>query len=72
MKQHYFIVGTDTEIGKTFCAAALLHKAKSQGLSTLGLKPVAAGSEKNTDRSELPELVNEDALSLIDQSTIKL
>ena len=41
----YFITGTDTEIGKTFVTAALLRAFGEQGLSTLGMKPVAAGAE---------------------------
>lgn len=55
MKAHFFITGTDTDAGKTIVASALLAKARKQGLSTLGLKPIAAGSEiiegveKNSD-----------------------
>jgi dethiobiotin synthetase len=45
MSQAYFITGTDTAVGKTLVAAALLRLANQQGLSTLGLKPVAAGCE---------------------------
>lgn len=41
----YFIAGTDTEVGKTFATAALIHAARSQGLRALGMKPVAAGAE---------------------------
>ncbi len=40
-----FVTGTDTEVGKTLVSAGLLHLAGRQGLSTLGLKPVAAGCE---------------------------
>lgn len=55
----YFITGTDTDAGKTLAATALLARARRQGLSTLGLKPVAAGCER------LPEgLRNADALAL--------
>jgi dethiobiotin synthetase len=43
MTHAYFITGTDTNVGKTVIAAALLHKARAAGLTTLGLKPVAAG-----------------------------
>lgn len=41
----FFITGTDTEIGKTFVASTLLHYFAQQGYSTLGLKPVAAGTD---------------------------
>lgn len=45
MKQAYFLTGTDTEIGKTFVTCALLHRARQEGLSAVGLKPVAAGTD---------------------------
>ncbi len=38
-----FVTGTDTEVGKTLVSAALLHKCREHGWSTLGMKPVAAG-----------------------------
>lgn len=44
MARHaFFVTGTDTEIGKTFTACALLHAFAARGLRTLGMKPVAAG-----------------------------
>jgi dethiobiotin synthetase len=45
MKQAYFLTGTDTEIGKTFVTCALLHRARQLGLTAVGLKPVAAGTD---------------------------
>lgn len=67
MKQKYFIAGTDTDAGKTLIAAGLLNKAKSAVLSTVGLKPIAAGCQ------ETPEgLRNDDALMLMAQSTEEL
>lgn len=57
----YFITGTDTDAGKTLLAEALLLKAKQQGLSCYGLKPVAAGAElwqgdlKNSDAIKLQQ-----------------
>jgi dethiobiotin synthetase len=41
----FFITGTDTEIGKTFVTCALLHAYAQQGISCLGMKPIAAGAE---------------------------
>ncbi|HWZ47739.1 MAG TPA: dethiobiotin synthase [Herbaspirillum sp.] len=41
---HYFIAGTDTEIGKTLISCALLLALGRQG-SAVGMKPVAAGAE---------------------------
>jgi len=67
MKQKYFVAGTDTDAGKTLISAALLYKAKAAGMTTVGLKPVAAGCEETPDG-----LRNDDALKLIEQSTEKL
>lgn len=63
----YFLTGTDTGIGKTTVACALLARARQQGLSTLGLKPVAAGCELTPDG-----LRNSDALMLQAESTVKV
>lgn len=40
-----FLTGTDTEVGKTHIACALLHRARSVGHVAVGLKPVAAGTD---------------------------
>src|SRR5512135_1572851 len=45
MASGYFITGTDTGIGKTLIACALLHGFVQRGLSAVGMKPVAAGCE---------------------------
>jgi dethiobiotin synthetase len=58
-KKAFFITGTDTNVGKTLVSAGLLLAAKQKGLTTLGLKPVAAGCEK-TEQG----LRNADALLL--------
>lgn len=57
--KHYFVTGTDTDAGKTLVSAALLTRARRLGHSTLGLKPVAAGCERDGDT-----LRNIDALLL--------
>lgn len=62
LKSAYFIAGTDTEIGKTYVACALLHAFRQQGLSAVGMKPVAAG----TDAAGL----NEDVEALIAASSM--
>jgi len=41
----YFVTGTDTGVGKTLLACALLRALASTGKSVIGMKPVAAGSE---------------------------
>jgi dethiobiotin synthetase len=59
MPKSFFVTGTDTEVGKTLVTAGLLYAAKQQQLTTLAMKPLAAGCE------ETPEgLRNSDALLL--------
>ena len=62
-----FITGTDTEIGKTTCTAALTHAAAQRGLRAAGLKPVAAGQELREGR-----WVNEDVALLHAAQTVGL
>lgn len=40
-----FVAGTDTNVGKTLIACALLRRFAVRGLQTIGMKPVAAGCE---------------------------
>lgn len=63
----FFVTGTDTGVGKTLVAAALLRAAAVAGLRSVGIKPVAAGS---VDRNGSP--VNEDALLLQASGSIAL
>ena len=61
----FFITGTDTEVGKTVVAAALVRGLVAQGLRVAVMKPVASGSH------HAPEgLRNEDALALIQASNV--
>ena len=57
MSNSYFVTGTDTEVGKTVTACALLAAAGGRGLDTAAVKPVAAGCD--TDGR------NEDAVALM-------
>lgn len=59
----YFVTGTDTDAGKTLAACGLLARARRAGLTTLGLKPVASGSDTTPEG-----LRNADALALQAQS----
>jgi dethiobiotin synthetase len=43
--QGFFVTGTDTGVGKTFIACAILHAFADAGKSVAGMKPVAAGCE---------------------------
>ncbi|NIR60103.1 MAG: dethiobiotin synthase [Gammaproteobacteria bacterium] len=40
-----FVTGTDTGVGKTLAAAALMHALRARGSSVAGMKPVASGCE---------------------------
>lgn len=62
-----FVTGTDTGVGKTLVTAALLCAARSAGLSTIGLKPVAAGCEHTPEG-----LRNDDALMLQQYTSVPL
>jgi dethiobiotin synthetase len=61
-----FVAGTDTGIGKTFVACALLRALRDDGLRATGMKPVASGCEETPDG-----LRNGDALALIEASDPK-
>ena len=45
----YFVTGTDTAVGKTTVAVALLQAAAARGLSTIGSKPVESGCRRFRD-----------------------
>lgn len=66
-KRSFFVAGTDTDAGKTIAAAGLLAAANSKGLSSMGLKPIAAGCERTEDG-----LRNSDALMLQKAASIEL
>ncbi|MEJ2042281.1 MAG: dethiobiotin synthase [Reinekea sp.] len=67
MRKRFFITGTDTEIGKTTVSEALLRSAQAHGLSTLGLKPLAAGADDIDGQWR-----NGDALTLQAASSVKV
>lgn len=67
MAQGYFITGTDTDVGKTLAAAAMLQAARQRGLRCFGLKPLAAGAEVTATGEG-----NGDALLLMQHSSVKL
>src|SRR6266851_1074791 len=47
MAQGFFVTGTDTGVGKTLVACALMQGLSAAGKSTVGMKPVAAGRERD-------------------------
>jgi dethiobiotin synthetase len=64
MSHAYFLTGTDTEIGKTFTACALLHAARAAGFAAAGLKPVAAGVDANGRNEDVDSLVAASSVAL--------
>jgi len=61
----FFVTGTDTGVGKTVAAVALLRACASRGLRAVGMKPVAAGIDPqagvNADVAALAAAGNVDA-----------
>lgn len=55
----WFVTGTDTGVGKTLVASALVRRLREHGLRAAGMKPVASGCELTP-----VGLRNEDALAL--------
>ena len=45
LKKGFFIIGTDTEVGKTYVTCRLLERSRQQGFDAVGMKPVASGME---------------------------
>lgn len=60
-----FVTGTDTGVGKSLAAAALLHALALHHARVVGMKPVAAGAERVGDA-----WANEDVLALRAASTL--
>jgi dethiobiotin synthetase len=60
-----FITGTDTGVGKTVIAAALVRALVAQGHRVAVMKPVASGSDRTAQG-----LRNDDALTLIAASNV--
>jgi dethiobiotin synthetase len=56
----FFITGTDTEVGKTLIAGALILRLQNMGIKTVGYKPVAAGIQEVNGK-----LINEDIQTLL-------
>lgn len=61
----FFITGTDTSVGKTLIACALLHALRQRHARVVGMKPVAAGAVRTADG-----WASEDALALRAASSI--
>ena len=58
-----FVTGTDTGVGKTRVAVALIHALRAQGLRVAAMKPVSAGSA--------PGELNEDVVALMQAANVE-
>lgn len=67
MAQAYFVTGTDTGVGKTTFALALIDALQQRGLKVAAMKPVAAGLEWIEGR-----WINDDVLALRAATVCKL
>ncbi len=56
-----FVTGTDTGVGKTLAACALIHALAARGLAVVPMKPVAAGAIRISGR-----WINEDTQALME------
>lgn len=64
--QSYFVIGTDTNVGKTFVTSRMITHFAQQGLKTIGMKPVASGCELDQDG----QFMNEDVIALTSSSNV--
>jgi len=65
--RRWFITGTDTEIGKTYVACALVRQLAQEGYRVAALKPLASGCEGMPGG-----LRNSDALALMRAANVEL
>lgn len=66
MPRHFFVTGTDTGVGKTTVTVRLMQQLVAQGLTVIGMKPVASGCEWLDGRWQ-----NEDVRQLTTASNVK-
>ena len=67
MSAAYFVVGTDTGIGKTHATCALLHALARRHARVCGMKPIAAGGVQTAHG-----LSNEDSIAHRAASTVRV
>jgi len=60
VKRGVFVTGTDTGVGKTVAACALVHAFRARGIRVAPMKPVAAGASTIDGR-----LANDDSVALL-------
>ena len=52
MSAGLFVIGTDTGVGKTLVACALLRAFAAAGKAAIGMKPVSAGHDPDGDDAD--------------------
>jgi dethiobiotin synthetase len=67
LKRGVFVTGTDTGVGKTVAACALIHALRAAGERVVPMKPVAAGAVQRGGR-----WVNEDTAALVEAAGLPL
>lgn len=76
MARGFFITGTDTGVGKTEVAVALLRAARAAGLRVAGMKPVATGAElgvlPGTAAGPTLAPINDDARRLLAEANVPM
>ena len=60
MSRGVFVTGTDTGVGKTLAACALIHALRARGVKAVPMKPIAAGAVEHAGR-----LANDDTVALL-------
>lgn len=65
MRRGWFITGTDTGVGKTAVSVKLLTALQTQGIRSVGMKPVATGADLRG-----AQLVSDDAVRLMAASAV--
>ena len=66
MRRGVFVTGTDTGVGKTLAACALIHALAGRGVRVFPMKPVAAGAPIRGTRA-----ANEDSLALMEAAGLE-
>lgn len=56
MPTRFFVTGTDTDAGKTYCSAALLRGLRQSGVRCSALKPIASGVDGDGVNSDAKTL----------------
>lgn len=67
LPRHFFVTGTDTSVGKTTVTVRLMQQLVAQGLTVIGMKPVASGCEWVDGRWQ-----NDDVLQLTAASNVSV